>query len=77
MGPKKRKGDEHVAAEELLEIREKKRRLSKWMERGAERKKYQKHNAQKTNQGKLLQLKQQKLNNQVKTNHMYMYTLFI
>ena len=36
MGPKKRTMDQPVASQELLEIREKKRKLSKWMEGGAE-----------------------------------------
>ena len=48
MGPKKRSRDEPVASQELLEIRAKKKKLSKWME-GVQRVQSQKHKAQKTN----------------------------
>ena len=77
MGPKKRKGDEPVAAEELLEIREKKRRLSKWMERGAEQEKIPETQRPEDQPGQAAAIETAEVEQPGKTNHMYMYTLFI
>ena len=77
MGPKKRKGDEPVASEELLEIREKKRRLSKWMEGGAEQEKIPETQGPEDQPGQSAAIETAEVEQPGKTNHMYMYTLFI
>ena len=77
MGPKKRSRDEPVASQELLEIREKKRKLSKWMEGGAEQEKIPETQGPEDQPGQSAPIEAAEVEEPGKTNHMYMYTLFI
>ena len=80
MGPKKRTMDQPVASQELLEIREKKRKLSKWMEggaEGAEQEKIPETQGPEDQPGQSAPIETAEVEQPGKTNHMYMYTLFI
>ena len=77
MGPKKRSKEEPVASQELVEIREKKRRLSKWMEGGAEQEKIPETQGPEDQPGESAAIETAEVEQPGKTNHIYMYTLFI
>ena len=77
MGPKKRTMVQPVSSQELVEIREKKRRLSNWMEGGAEQEKIPETQAPEDQPGQSAAIETAEVEQPGKTNHMYMYTLFI
>ena len=77
MGPKKRSRDEPVASQELLDIREKKRKLSKWMEGGAEQEKIPETQGPEDQPGQSAAIETAEVEQPGKNNHMYMYTIFI
>ena len=78
MGPKKRSKEEPVPSQELLEIRAKKQKLSKWMEGGAEGAEAETQGPE-DQPGKSAAPTEEAEVEEVegKNNHMYMYTLFI
>ena len=77
MGPKKRSRDEPVASQELLEIRAKKKKLSKWMEGGAEGAEPEAQGPE-DQPGQSAPIEAAEVEEvEGKNNHMYMYTLFI
>ena len=79
MGPKKRSRDEPVASQDLLEIREKKRKLAKWMEGGAEQEKIPETQGpeEQPGQAAAIETAEAEVEQPGKNNHMYMYTIFI
>ena len=77
MGPKKRTRDEPAVSQELLEIREKKKKLSKWMEGGAEQEKIPETQGPEDQPGQSAVIEAAEGEEPGKNKHMYMYTLFI